>query len=71
MCAFPNSTPISDTTILSAMSSKCDLRHHVYSQTPYAVTCGVFAVLVGYLPMGFHEWPSWAGLPIGACAVSS
>ena len=31
-----HATAISDTTILSSMATKCDLRHHVVTQLPYA-----------------------------------
>lgn len=41
------STPISDTTILSALATKCDLPAHVITQLPYALTVGIFAALLG------------------------
>ena len=61
-------SPISDTTVLSAMSSACDLIDHVRTQLPYAILIAVVALVVGELPAAF-EWihPVWgllAGLII-------
>ena len=43
-------SPISDTTILSAIVSSCDPMHHVRTQMPYALTVAVIAIICGYLP---------------------
>ena len=59
-----HATAISDTTILSSLATKCDLRHHVITQLPYAVICGVFSVLLGTIP-GAYIYPPWVGLLIG------
>jgi len=56
-------SPISDTTILSSMSSGCDHVEHVRTQLPYALVVGGVAVLVGTLPTGFGV-PWWAALPV-------
>ncbi len=61
-------SPISDTTVLSSMSSACDLIDHVRTQLPYALVIAVVALIVGELPAAF-EWihPVWgllAGLLI-------
>lgn len=58
-------SPISDTTILSSMSSACDLIDHVRTQLPYALLIAFVALLVGELPAAF-EWihPIW-GLLVG------
>ena len=52
-------SPISDTTIMSSLSSQCDHLQHVSTQMPYALTVGGVALLFGVLPtaLGF---PSWA-----------
>ena len=52
-------SPISDTTIMSSLSSGCDHLQHVSTQMPYALTVGSVALLFGVLPtaLGF---PSWA-----------
>lgn len=56
-------SPISDTTIMSSLSSQCDHLQHVSTQMPYALTVGAVALLLGVLPsaLGF---PSWAAFLI-------
>ncbi len=46
-------SPISDTTIMSSISSDCDLMNHVRSQLPYSLIVGSLAVVFGYLPAGY------------------
>ena len=43
-------SPISDTTIMSSISSSCDHLHHVRTQLPYSLSVAAIALLVGYLP---------------------
>lgn len=57
-------SPISDTTIVSAFSSECDVMEHVRTQMPYALTAAGLAVIVGYLPAGFGI-PAVLALAIG------
>lgn len=38
-------SPISDTTILSSLATKCDLMDHVQTQLPLALTAGILAIL--------------------------
>lgn len=52
-------SPISDTTIMSSLSSQCDHLKHVGTQMPYALTVGGVALLLGVLPTAFGL-PSWA-----------
>ncbi|ANM32156.1 hypothetical protein ABI59_08700 [Acidobacteria bacterium Mor1] len=56
-------SPISDTTVLSSMSSGCDHMDHVRTQLPYALTVGGVSIILGTLPAGFG-FPAWAGLLI-------
>jgi Na+/H+ antiporter NhaC len=58
-------SPISDTTIVSAFSSDCDVMAHVRTQLPYALTAAFLATVFGYLPAGFGVSPWWL-LPAGA-----
>ena len=51
-------SPISDTTIMSSLSSQCDHLQHVGTQMPYALTVGGVALLVGVLPSALGV-PSW------------
>lgn len=50
-------SPISDTTLFSALSTASDHLHHVKTQLPYALTVGIISVVIGYLPMGFGFSP--------------
>ena len=51
-------SPISDTTIMSSLSSQCDHIRHVSTQMPYALTVGGVALLLGVLPSALGL-PSW------------
>ena len=51
-------SPISDTTIMSSISSSCDHIHHVRTQLPYSLTVAGLAITCGYLPAAFG-FPSW------------
>ena len=50
-------SPISDTTILSSISSRCDLIEHVRTQMPYGLTGMIIAVVVGYTPVALGAPP--------------
>jgi len=62
-------TPISDTTILSSIASRCDVVHHTITQLPYALTVGCISVLLGYLPVGYSAYADYWGLVV--CCVFS
>ena len=51
-------SPISDTTILSSISSGCNHIEHVRTQMPYALTVGLVAIFFGIIPAAFGV-PSW------------
>lgn len=61
-------SPISDTTVLSSMSSACDLIDHVRTQLPYALVIAGVAIVVGEIPAAFEfihpVWGILAGLVI-------
>jgi Na+/H+ antiporter NhaC len=50
--AGDHASPISDTTVLSALASECQLLAHVVTQMPYAVITALVSILVGTLPVG-------------------
>ena len=43
-------SPISDTTIMSATASDCDLMTHARTQMPYALLVGIIAAFFAYIP---------------------
>lgn len=67
-CLGDHASPISDTTVLSALGAGCEVVEHVRTQLPYALTAGVIALLCGHLPAALGLSP-WLCLPLGA-AVS-
>jgi len=54
-------SPISDTTILSSMSSACDHIDHVRTQLPYALLAAIGGVLIGDIPTAFG-FPPWMAI---------
>ncbi len=61
-------SPISDTTLMSSISSSCDHLHHVRTQLPYALVIAACALFAGYLPAA-SGLPSWAGLAAGSAII--
>ena len=58
-------SPISDTTILSAIATRCPATDHVLTQAPYAFVCAAVSVLLGTLAN------SAGGLDAGVCILLS
>jgi len=54
-------SPVSDTTIMSSISTGCNLVEHVQTQLPYSLIVGSISLIFGYLPqaMGFSLWLSY------------
>ncbi|RKS09953.1 transporter (NhaC family) [Nocardiopsis sp. Huas11] len=61
-------SPISDTTVISALASQCDVIDHVRTQTPYALFVAGTVIVFGLLPVGLGL-PWWAGLALSAAAT--
>lgn len=62
-------SPISDTTVLSAMSSACDLIDHVRTQLPYALLVAVVALVVGEIPAAFELIHPVVGMVAGVAIL--
>lgn len=56
-------SPISDTTIMSSISTGCDLLSHVRTQLPYSLLVGGVALVFGYIPAGVG-WSLWLSIPL-------
>lgn len=61
-------SPISDSSILSSATSGCDLLHHVKTQTPYALLPAGLAV-IGYLLVGFVSVGAGVCLLVGVVLI--
>lgn len=61
-------SPISDTTILSSMSSACDHVDHVRTQLPYAILVAVIGMIVGDIPTAFGVSP-YLSMAVGTGAI--
>jgi Na+/H+ antiporter NhaC len=61
-------SPISDTTILSSLATKCNHINHVKSQMPYALTVGAVALITGIIPTGFGISP-WLCFPVSIISL--
>jgi Na+/H+ antiporter NhaC len=62
-------SPISDTTVLSALASGCSLEAHVWTQLPYALTAAAVEIVAGDLLCARFGAPVWVGWIVGAAAL--
>ncbi len=61
-------SPISDTTILSSLATRCNHIAHVRTQMPYALTVGSTALFIGIIPAAFGV-PSWLCFVVGLAVL--
>jgi len=61
-------SPISDTTILSSLATRCDHIQHVRTQLPYALTVGVVALLFTLVSALFDS-PWYINFPVGIAVL--
>jgi len=64
-------SPISDTTVLSALATECGLMNHVGTQAPYAIVTILISIIVGTIPIGFDAWPNIVGILLGFVLIVS
>lgn len=64
-------SPISDTTVLSALACDVTLMGHVTTQAPYVFWIVFFCIVFGYIPVGYSAYPNFVGLLLGwaSCAL--
>ncbi|MGK7917976.1 MAG: Na+/H+ antiporter NhaC family protein [Prochloraceae cyanobacterium] len=61
-------SPVSDTTILASIASRCNHIDHVRTQLPYALLVAGVALLLGTIPTGLGV-PWWASLVMGGAVL--
>ena len=62
-------SPISDTTILTVLATKCDLQAHVNTITPFAAIGAAAALLLGSIPVGMGLYGPFTALILSTAAV--
>lgn len=62
-------SPISDTTVLTALACDCGLLAHVGTQAPYVVVTCIISIILGTIPIGYDAWPNIVGILIGSGVV--
>ena len=63
--AGDHAAPLSNTTLLSCLSSDCHVLVHVVTQLPYICIVALLSLAVGVVPVGFGAYPVVAGYCIG------
>ena len=58
-------SPISDTTVLSALACDCNLLAHVQTQSPIAMVVIALSIVFGTLPVGYDMMPNAINLILG------
>jgi len=64
-------SPISDTTILTVLATRCDLQAHVATITPYALLAATAALLFGSVPVELGLYGPLAALAVGIAAMGA
>uniref|UniRef100_A0A7S0Q8N7 Na+/H+ antiporter NhaC-like C-terminal domain-containing protein n=1 Tax=Coccolithus braarudii TaxID=221442 RepID=A0A7S0Q8N7_9EUKA len=62
-------SPISDTTILTVLATRCGLQEHVNTISPYAFLVSAIALILGSLPVGLGLYGPLMGLALGTAAL--
>ncbi|MAB80580.1 MAG: sodium:proton antiporter [Planctomycetes bacterium] len=63
-------SPISDTTVMSSISSAADHIDHVRTQAPYALLAMGGSIVCGYFPATYFGLSPWLGLVAGALLLT-
>jgi len=58
-------SPISDTTVMSALACDVQLLAHVRTQAPYCIVIIIFSILCGTIPIGYGKLPNIVGILLG------
>ena len=64
------SSPLADTSVLTAMVCRCEMLPHVSSQAPYIALTAAFSLLLGALPVGLGLYPIGAALALSVVGLA-
>ena len=64
------SSPLADTSVLTAMVCRCEMLPHVSSQASYTALTAALSLLVGALPVGLGLYPIGAALAVAVAALA-
>lgn len=63
-------SPISDTTLLTSISTKCSIPDHIKTQAPYAAVVGVASMICGSIPTAYFKiYTPAIALPVGVISL--
>lgn len=63
-------SPISDTTILVCLATKCSIANHIRTQLPYALFVAGISICAGTIPTAFAlHYTEYIAIPVGALFV--
>ena len=68
--AGDQASPISDSTLLSALSSDCHLKAHFETQLPYIFFIMLLSVGLGSLPVGYGAYPNGVTFGLGLVCLT-
>jgi Na+/H+ antiporter NhaC len=71
--AGDHASPVSDTTVLSSMSTGCQLLAHVRTQAPIVLIVVTWSCLVGTIPVGLNSYSNGIAILMGfiMCTITS
>ena len=64
-------SPISDTTILTVLATKCGMQAHVATITPYALLAAALALALGHVPVALKLYGPLTGVALGTLAMAA
>ena len=64
-------SPLADTSVLSAMVSKCTMLEHVASQAGYVSLTAALALLAGAIPVGLGLYNIWVALALSLAVLGA
>lgn len=64
-------SPISDTTILTVLATKCGMQAHIATITPYALLAATLALVLGDVPVALKLYGPLTGIVLSAATMAA